>query len=176
MPKTKLIVNFVIFQISWFACVLGAANGMPWQALIFVLVVILLELLLTKANLKNEMILITTVGIIGATFDQLILNHQLLAYASHGWSNAIVPIWIIALWIGFASTLNVSLRWLRDYPKSAFLFGAIGGPLAYLAAEKLGAVQLLITPNSIIALAIGWGILMPVLLNLSKKFDGYQHV
>jgi hypothetical protein len=176
VPKIQLIINFVVFQIAWFACVLGAANGMPWQALAFVLIVILLELLLTKANLKNELLLITIVGILGAIFDQIILNHQLLAYSSHGWSSAIVPIWIIALWIGFASTLNVSLRWLRDYPKLAFLLGAIGGPLAYLGAEKLGAVQLLITPNSIIALAIGWGILMPVLLKLSKKIDGYAHV
>ena len=25
-----LIVNAVLFQIGWFACVLGAAHGLPW--------------------------------------------------------------------------------------------------------------------------------------------------
>ncbi|MEK9940662.1 MAG: DUF2878 family protein, partial [Methylotenera sp.] len=25
-----LIINFVLFQLAWFACVLGAANSQPW--------------------------------------------------------------------------------------------------------------------------------------------------
>jgi hypothetical protein len=26
----RLLVNFVAFQLGWFACVLGAAQGLPW--------------------------------------------------------------------------------------------------------------------------------------------------
>jgi hypothetical protein len=175
MLNAKLIVNFVTFQIAWFACVLGAANAMPWQAFLFVVIIVLLQLILSKANLKKEITLMILIALIGGVFDQLILNHGLLSYSSHGWSNAMVPIWIIGLWIAFGSTLNVSLKWLRNLPIVAIMFGAIGGPLAYLGAEKLGAVKLLIVPDAMFALAIGWGILMPILLNLSKKFDGYQH-
>jgi hypothetical protein len=175
VPNAKLIVNFVTFQIAWFACVLGAANAMPWQAFLFVVIIVLLQLILSKANLKKEITLMILIALIGGVFDQLILNHGLLSYSSHGWSNAMVPIWIIGLWIAFGSTLNVSLKWLRGSPKLAILFGAVGGPLAYLGAEKLGAVKVLIVPDAMLALAIGWGVLMPILLNLSKKFDGYQH-
>jgi hypothetical protein len=175
VPNTQLIINFVTFQVAWFACVLGAANAMPWLAFLFVIIIVLLQLVLNKANLKKEITLMIIISIIGGIFDQLILNHGLLAYRSHGWSNAIVPIWIIGLWITFGSTLNVSLKWLRSFPKLAILFGVIGGPLAYLGAEKLGAVKLLIMPDAMIALAIGWGILMPLLLNLSKKLDGYHY-
>jgi hypothetical protein len=176
MSKVKIIINFVVFQIAWFACVLGAAHGMPWQAFLFVLIAVFSQLMLNNINLKNEILLIALIAIIGAIFDQMIINHQLILYQSHGWNNAIVPIWIIGLWIAFASTINLSLRWLRDYPLVAILFGAIGGPLAYLGAEKLGAVTLSITPDSIIALAVGWGLLMPIILKIAQKFDGYQHV
>ena len=56
----------------------------------------------------------------------------------------------------------------------AVLFGAIGGPLAYMGAEKLGAVTLNNMPATYIALAVGWAILTPLLLALSEKFDGYK--
>jgi hypothetical protein len=84
----------------------------------------------------------------------------------------IVPIWIIALWAGFATTLNRSLRWMRNKTLLAILFGAIGGPLAYIAAEKLGAVTL--TNTSLVVLSFGWAILTPLLLKLSERFDGFK--
>ena len=36
--------------------------------------------------------------------------------------------------------VNHSLAWLKDKWSLAFLFGAIGGPLAYIGGEKLGAI------------------------------------
>ena len=56
----------------------------------------------------------------------------------------------------------------------AILFGAIGGPVAYFAAERLGAVSLNAVPMSYVALSVGWAILTPFLLVLSEKFDGYK--
>jgi hypothetical protein len=57
----------------------------------------------------------------------------------------------------------------------AILFGAIGGPLAYMGAARLGAVTLNIYPQSYLALSIGWAILTPVLLMLAKRYDGFQN-
>jgi len=176
MTKVSIIINFVVFQVAWFTCVLGAAYGMPWQAFLFVLIAVVTQLILNNLHLKSEVLLIVLIAIIGVIFDQMIINHQLVAYKSHGWSDAIVPIWIIGLWIAFASTINFSLRWLRPYPFIAILLGAIGGPLAYLGAEKLGAVTLLVSPDSIIVLAIGWGLLMPVMLKVAQKFEGFRNV
>ena len=92
----------------------------------------------------------------------------MVLYANHGWSYSITPLWIIVLWMGFAITLNSSLSWLKKKIKLSALFGAIGGPLAYLAGEKLEAVTIL-SPNAIIVIAIGWAIITPLLIIITNK-------
>jgi hypothetical protein len=103
----------------------------------------------------------------------------LLTYQAHGWSDALVPSWILALWAGFVTALNVSLRWMRDKNLRgrwviAVLFGAIGGPIAYMGAARLGAVTLNNMPLSYIALGLGWAVITPLLLILAEKFDGFK--
>ncbi|HBO18265.1 MAG TPA: DUF2878 domain-containing protein, partial [Methylophilaceae bacterium] len=88
-------------------------------------------------------------------------------------SEYIVPIWIFALWGLFASTLNLSLSWLKHYKFLAMLFGLLGGPLAYIAAEKLNAIQL-IGPYALISLAIGWALLTPLSLMMAQKWNGFR--
>jgi hypothetical protein len=56
----------------------------------------------------------------------------------------------------------------------AVIFGAIGGPLAYLGAEKLGAI-VLHGAASYTALSIGWAIITPLLLLISSRFDGFVY-
>jgi hypothetical protein len=53
----------------------------------------------------------------------------------------LAPVWIIAMWAGFATLLHVALRWLLPHRWLAALLGAVGGPLAYYAGMRLGAVN-----------------------------------
>ncbi len=178
MPKSQLIINFVLFQIGWFACVLGAAKLMPWLGVLVVAAIVVWHLSQAK-QAKPELVLLAIALLIGGIYDQLMLTSNLITYQSHGWSNSLVPPWILALWALFVTILNVSLRWLKDIKSRgkwlvAVLFGANGGPLAYMGAEKLGAVALNNMPISYIVLGVGWAILTPILLALSEKFDGYN--
>lgn len=170
----KVILNFVLFQVAWFACVLGAANQMPWLALGVVLAIVAGQIFFAPQP-KKEWMLVLSAAVIGAVIDQGFLMGGIVQYQAHGWSSAIVPVWIIALWIGFSSTLNVSLRWLRGRYVVAFLFGAIGGPMAYIAAEKLGAVTIGPAPVSYITLGVAWALVTLLLLALSQRFDGHAH-
>ncbi|MES2501109.1 MAG: DUF2878 domain-containing protein [Pseudomonadota bacterium] len=176
--QPRLVVNFVLFQIGWFACVIGAAKQMPWLGVATVLAILIWHLTQAKQAKKEVQLLLITL-VIGGTFDQIMLNHQLITYQAHGWSSLIVPVWILALWAEFVTVLNVSLRWMKELKAKVrwlvtLLFGAIGGPLAYMGAEKLGAVTLNHLPISYIALSIGWAVLTPLLLKLSEKFDGFS--
>ena len=72
----------------------------------------------------------------------------------------------------FATTLNVSMRWLRGRPALAAAFGAIGGPMAYFAGQKLGGIELVNPLAAFIALGVGWAVMMPTLMRLSETFDG----
>jgi hypothetical protein len=150
----------------------------PWLGVLVVACVFIWHLFQAK-HAKPELILLIITLLIGGIYDQLMLTSNLITYQSHGWSNSLVPAWILALWAVFVTILNVSLRWMKNIKAPgkwliAVLFGAIGGPLAYMGAEKLGAVSLNNLPASYIALAIGWSILTPLLLVLSEKFDGYK--
>lgn len=178
MPKSQLIINFILFQIGWFACVIGAAKQQPWLGVIVVAAIVAWHLSQAK-QAKPELILLALALLIGGIYDQLMLSSGLISYQAHGWEASlgfsnIVPAWILALWAVFVTVLNVSLRWMRSKWLVAILFGAIGGPLAYMGAEKLGAVSLNHPPDSYIALALGWAILTPLLLVLSEKFDGFK--
>ena len=168
----NIIINFILFQIGWFACVVGAAKQMPWLGVIVVLAIVIWHLSQAKKP-KLEVYLLILTLIIGAIYDQTMLQNKLLTYQSHGWSNSVTPAWILALWVEFATILNVSLRWMRGHWLIAILFGAIGGPLAYIGAAKLGAVTINVLPLSYIALSVGWAIITPLLLKISEKYDGF---
>lgn len=170
----NIVINFVLFQISWFACVLGAAREQPWLGVAVVLACVAWHLAKAK-NARNELILLLIALLIGGLFDQMMQSTGLISYKAHGWSTDLVPAWILALWLAFTTTLNVSLRWMHGRWLVAILFGLIGGPLAYLGAVKLGAATLNNPPASYIVLALGWGTLTPLLLIISQKFDGFKH-
>ncbi len=169
-----LLLNFILFQVSWFACVMGAANSQPWLGVIVTIMVLVWHLYQTNQAHRELKVLVSTM-MIGALLDQSLLSLDLIDYQNHGWSISIVPGWILALWLAFATTLNMSLAWMHKRYWISFIFGMIGGPLAYLAAEKLGAV-IVAGQLAYIALAVGWAILTPLLLLIARHINSVESV
>jgi hypothetical protein len=155
------IVNFVLFQIGWFACVLGAANGYALEGAM-VAALIVLGHVVHAARPGREALLAGAAALLGLAFENLLV----LA----GW---VVPqggvYWLVALWALFATTLNSSLRALQSRPGIAALLGAAGGPLAYYAGERLGALDMLQPATMLAALALGWALAAPSLLLLARR-------
>jgi len=169
MPK---LTNFIAFQIGWFACVLGGANGLPWVGTGIALAVVTWHL--TRAERpRQELLLVLSAAMIGIVFDSLLVTLDWLAYPSGTLIASTAPHWIVALWMLFATTLNVSLSWLKRHLPIAIAFGAIGGPLAYWGGAKLGALTFLSPTPGLIALAVGWALFTPVLVILARRFDGF---
>ena len=163
------IINFVLFQAGWFIGVLGASYNQTYLALTLSIVILLVHFALIK-NRILELKLIIIAGLIGLLFDGALLNFDLIIYNDPGLPYPLTPILIVMLWMFFAMTLNHSLAWLRQKIYISILFGALGGPLAYIAGEKLGAITLLST-NSIIILSIGWAFITPVLLIIANRLN-----
>lgn len=80
---------------------------------------------------------------------------------------ALPPPWMLALWANFATTLNLSLAGLQTRPWLAALLGLAGGPLAYWGGAGLGAMTFVAPLPALIALALGWALLTPLLLALA---------
>lgn len=167
-----LVPNLVLFQAGWFAAVLGAANGMSWLGPLAIGFILAFHLYRASER-SREGLLILAILLVGFVFESLLAFSGWVAYPGH--ESWIAPLWMIALWGNFATTLNVALRSLRSRTWLLALLGMVGGPLAYWGGASLGAMTWL-EPWPVLAyLALGWAFLTPLLGRLARNFDGYRH-
>ena len=166
----SVLANFLVFQAGWFATVLGAANGAPWLGPVAVLCAVALHLRSADDIVAESRLLASAVAL-GLVADSLLLASGWIAYPNGSWIPGLAPYWIVTLWALFATTLNVSMRWMSGRYLLAALFGAIGGPLSYLAGARLGAMSFVDTGAAVTALALGWGLAMPLLMWLAARFE-----
>ena len=167
----NILINVAIFQAGWLCCVLAGANQLPWLGTVSALLIVIWHVLRAENGQKELSLVLIVIGI-GALWDSLLVYTGLLQYPSGTLISGTAPHWIIAMWALFATTLNVSLRWLKYRPLPAAMLGAVSGPAAYFAGYKLGGVQFPDMAAALLALAAGWAILMPLLMALSNRFDG----
>lgn len=171
----KILLNALAFQLGWFACVLGGAHQLPWLGTLTAALIISWHLGQAQRPAR-EFTLLAAVGALGAVWDSLLVAAGWLSYPSGTLIPSTAPHWIVAMWVLFASTLNVSLRWLRGRWMTAALLGATAGPLAYYAGAKLGGVTITEPLHAYTALALGWAAFVPLLSRLSKHYDGMYAV
>jgi hypothetical protein len=164
---TKKIINLTLFQIAWFAAVLGAANDVPWLGPLVMVPVLAVHLSLTDDR-QRELKLLLAAGLLGFLYDTALVNAGVFSPLQHLVPRPLSPPWMVGLWMNFAATLNVSMVWLRGRYLLAAVFGAIGGPLAYYSGAKLGATEALPSLNGMLVLAVGWGVMTPLLVWLAR--------
>ncbi len=168
-----MLLNFVAFQVGWFSSVIGAAREMPWLGPAVVLIVALIHLRQARRP-DLEAGLIVACGILGLVFDSLLVMLGWVAYPSGHLVAQAAPYWIVTMWMLFGTTLNRSMGWLKGRLALAAILGAVAGPLSYLAGERLGGMQFIETIPAIAFLAVGWAIVMPLLITLADRLDGFQ--
>ena len=174
MMTKSLITNLLLFQLGWFACVLGGAYD---QVLIgsMVAIAVIAYHIYRATDTVQELRLLTLALIIGLANESIVTSQGLARYSHGQVSDLIAPLWIILMWPLFATTLNLSMRWLKGLaPLLIALIGALFAPLAYYSGNRLGAVEYdnLILSMGIIAIA--WAVLLPALVTMSLKLDGYN--
>jgi hypothetical protein len=176
--KSK-ILNILLHQAGWFACVLGAAHGRPWTGSAIALALIVMHLLLVKDRAR-EMRLLLSVAALGAVLDSIQGWLGVVQFRSGHIVGWLCPFWIILLWAQFGTLLHISLNWLTGRYILAGLLGLVGGPLAFFGGAQLGATTL----HSDIRIALGalaleWALATPALLWLAGKFPvrpGYRRL
>jgi hypothetical protein len=169
----RVVANFIAFQVAWFACVLGAANDLALAGTLTVVAAVGLHLRLAPRP-QPEFLLIAIAALVGTVWDSLLVSVGLMVYPTGNFAPGVAPHWIIGMWALFATTLNVSMAWMKGRPALAAAMGAVGGPLAYLAGQRLGAV---VMPDAAVALGIqagGWAVMMPLLTVVAARLDGFE--
>lgn len=170
MASNKLIIfNFVSFQLLWWLCMYAAKTGLGGAMLCMIALLTLLHVQWIEGWQQALPLLITAST--GCIFDQIGYVSGWVTFAYQSAGAAYIPYWMIALWLAFATTLNVSMRWLQHRQLLAAMLGAIFGPLAYLGAQQLGVVGLPLWPQSLIWIAFAWAVALPLLLWIRSRFN-----
>lgn len=168
----RFLFNLIAFQIGWFACVWAGARGLPWVGTGIALAIVALHLY-GLPRPRAELVLILLVGVLGLLLDSAPVAFGLIDYASGTFYQGLAPNWIVAMWLLFATLLNVSLYWLRGRLVLGALLGALGAPLAYYAGARLGGADFAEPVwQGLALLALNWALAMPLMLVMARRFDG----
>jgi hypothetical protein len=166
-----LLANILIFQAAWLLSVIGGAQQMPWLGPIVTVFALAFHLRAARKPFE-EVLLVLSCALMGLCFDSYLVAAGWVTYKAGLFSAYIAPYWIVTMWMLFGMTLNVSMRWLRGRPVLAAVLGFYGGPASYIAGQALGGIVLTNEVAALVALAIGWAIIMPILMWLSENLDG----
>jgi hypothetical protein len=160
--------NVLLYQLGWFAAVLLAAAGHACLAAGALVPLLAVHVFLCARPLA-ELRLLVVVGLVGLAWDSVVMATGWQRYDGGQLWPLLAPLWIVALWAQFATLLRVSLRWLRGRPLQAALLGAVGGPLAWAAGARMGALRLVDPVAALSLQAAGWAVLTPCLVWLGER-------
>jgi hypothetical protein len=119
-----------------------------------------------------EFKLVLFVVLIGGAWESALVYCGVLDYPSGMVFPRMAPYWIPALWALFAAQLNSSYRWLKARIWLAPILGAIAGPLSFRTGAELGALHFAKPVVAAVALAVGWAVLLPVIIVVARRWDG----
>lgn len=172
-PRRVVLLNFVVFQAAWFACVLGAAHGRSGWAWVAAGVVLAVHLAWRGAPVRT-LLRLGAVAALGLLGELALVALGALHFPGDDAVGALlgVPSWIAALWLVFATTFEGCLAWLRPRLVLAALLGLVGSPASYFSAVSLGAVELAgPTLPSLAWTGAVWALSLPACLALSARLE-----
>ncbi|MEM9801854.1 MAG: DUF2878 domain-containing protein [Planctomycetota bacterium] len=171
------VVNFAIFQVVYFACVIGAARGNAWIGPLVGLALLPINLAFI-ADRGRALRFWLLVGAVGTALDSILVATGVLAFPPGArlapealWTTSFVPLWIATLWIALGTLLTSSLAWLGPRPLLAALLGAAGGAFSFWSASRLGATELPSVAVGVTALAVEYALLLPILAGAAPRPD-----
>jgi hypothetical protein len=166
----KRWVNLLGYQAVWLITVSGAAHHATWPAC-SASSLLCAGHLIRSSRKPLDLSLIGIAALMGAVTDGFLASTGLLRYspATPALPVAGCPLWILALWVAFSTTVTRSLGWLWGRPITTVFFGALGGPLAYIAAARGWHVITFELPRwrGLLALAIAWAGALIILVRLA---------
>lgn len=163
-------INQGLFQLSWPACVVGAAWGVAgWTGTLVVAALAVWQLHPARRH-PNDWMMLSVCLAVGLLLDTLWVRVGLLAYAMPWPSPLFAPFWIMFLWVAMALVLNHSMAVFKKHLLLIGLLGAVGSPMSYFAGSRFGAVEWLAAPwQVVLATGLSWGLLLPALFWLARR-------
>lgn len=167
-----LWANAIAYQVVWFVAVIGAGQGLAWPGVLAALVFVAATVVNSPWRTKDLQLLLAAL-LCGSVIDTALAT---LGWARYGAPSpapgqTFAPLWILALWAAFSTTLTRSMGWLRQRLWLGGVLGALGGPLAYLGAARGWQVVAFEAPawRGLVALGAGWAVALTMLLRAARQ-------
>lgn len=165
--KVRTVADLVVFHFAWFGIVWGGGHGVPALVAISLLAQMLVHLGLSPFP-GREALWALVVGGLGWGLDSLLGIGGVYTFPS-----ALAPVWLLCLWIAFATTIEPGLIWFRGRLAWAALLGAVAGPFSYEMGARLGALHWGVTPPlGWAVLALVWAVALPLMVRFSVQGVG----
>lgn len=159
------ILNLLMFQAYWFACILGGN-------LIAVMGLLCYGLLYSRfvGNPLKQWEALLAILFCGGLMDAIMAYTHIITFNA----TEALPIWLACLWLGFATLFFHGLQWLRKFSLPVIaLIGAILGPLTYWSGAQLSNNSLSSGLTVfIISYATAWAILLPLFTHIPRLIYG----
>jgi hypothetical protein len=135
----KTAVSLVAQQACWFCCVLGAGSDVAIVGVVGTVAFVGAFVVAAKARWREVLVLVLASTATGVVVDSVLVVGGAIAFPPSVQLGPLpTPLWMVALWTGFATTLWGPLRGLLLRWPRALLAGALLGPLAYVGGSRLG--------------------------------------
>ncbi len=108
MRHTHLI-NYALYQIGWFACVLRGASHRPWTGFLVAMILVGVHLALSVER-SFEVRLVVLATAVGAVVEAMQIATGTYRFTSGTVSDALAPPWLLAMWAQVATTFRFSLH------------------------------------------------------------------
>lgn len=177
-PRAAYVLNYAAYQFGWLAAILGAAAGFGTAGAGIGFVLTAGHVLLARDR-RGELLLVVAALVCGVAVESWQIASGTYRVLADGSPGGLPPPWLLALWAQFATTFRFSLRRIMTDPRAALVFGAVGGPVAFLAGERLGAVVLQVPLGPGLArLVVAWAAALAALAwaarRLAAPAEGYR--
>ena len=123
-----ILVNAVGFQLGWSIAVWAG----DWPAILYTFCFLVIHF--KFFSLQQEWIVVATIVLVGIAIDSILAKLSILQFEQSG---VIIPVWLICIWVLYATTLAHTLAWLKTQILLAAVLGAVFGPLAYYAGMAI---------------------------------------
>ena len=163
-----MLINLSLFKAGWLAAVFSAAASLPGVGTAVIAIAALVHVSLSDRP-QDELRLLALAAAIGFAWESSLVASGLVTYGSGMLLPGFAPYWIVAMWVLFATTINIGMRWLRKSTTIAVLTGAVGGPLSFLAGEKAGAVTFSEPQIALFVIGLGWALFLPLLVRYAAR-------
>ncbi len=173
VTKKIIYTNLASFYIAWWSMLISYWKGQPVIGWIVLAIVLAVHFFVVSINKKKDLIEVSIIAGLGILLDTILGNTGILVFKDP-LLNFLPPVWLLGIWVLFATTISYSFVFLRNKIPAQIIVGGFFAPVSYITGAKFTLLALYQPfPTYYIIHGACWLVFFPLCFFLSKKMKGF---